>query len=391
MEFYDVFNQDYIRVARNREKQFLVKVESLDEQEFVISEITDDIIIDSLNLDVSYEQGTQAKCSFSVINNGKYGVDENSPFWFNKKIKLYIGLVDRTTQNVFWFSKGVFIITGVSVEDTMVSISCVDKFGQFTADLGASCLHESSKINAGENIDNIYRKVLGQDKGNGRPIDSIKPIIDIELRTKTLGQDIEMGEGTYIGEILTELATTTKCRIKYDNQGRLRVTKGSIDSQYVNKSSVWDFDDNKTADFLNITAEYNFPNVKNKVTVWGESFDGQTFKATAINNSPLSPVCVDKVGYRVDNSIEDLYGYEQENVDAFAEMYLSIKTIQEIGINLDCTVLPHIDVEDCVSVTHPNLKFNNDRFFVTGVNFSGSKMSLTLANVDNLPWQIELQ
>ena len=44
MEYYDVYDQNYIRLAKNKCKIILSKVEVLDHSEYVIYEITDDLI-----------------------------------------------------------------------------------------------------------------------------------------------------------------------------------------------------------------------------------------------------------------------------------------------------------------------------------------------------------
>ena len=54
-----------------------------------------------------------------------------------------------------------------------------------------------------------------------------------------------------------------------------------------------------TAEFVSASLEYNFTEVKNRITVWGENFDGASFVAVAENDNPKSPVRVSFVGYRV--------------------------------------------------------------------------------------------
>ncbi len=390
MDFYDVYDQNYIRIARREEKYCMTKIEVLDQTEFVLGEILDDIVLDSDNISITYNQGVQAKMSFSVVNeDGRYLPTEDSPFWYGRRIRVYKGLKDISNGDIYWFSKGVYVVVGVTSNDKTVEVSCVDKFGLFSSDCGASSLHTSSKIEAGHTVRNVYEKILSMDRGNGYPLDSKKPIIDYRTGLAEVNQDIEMGADTYLGDIMIELATTVKNRIYYDNSGRLRVTGAHEDVRFENKASVWEFGDEKTADLVNVSADYNFPDVKNRVTVWGENFDGQWFTSTAENNNPKSPVSVQKVGWRVAGTIEDMYGYEQENVDAFAEMYLTMKTIQGISVDVDCALIPHINVEDCVIVTHDKLKFDEKRFLVSEVNITGSKMTLSLVNIDNLPWHKE--
>ena len=46
MEYYNIYDQNYVRLAKNEGKIVLSKIEVLDHSEYVIYEITDDLIID---------------------------------------------------------------------------------------------------------------------------------------------------------------------------------------------------------------------------------------------------------------------------------------------------------------------------------------------------------
>ena len=59
MEHYDIYDQNYVRLAQNEGKIVLAKIEVLDHLEYTIYEITDDIIIDSENYSKTYGQGIQ--------------------------------------------------------------------------------------------------------------------------------------------------------------------------------------------------------------------------------------------------------------------------------------------------------------------------------------------
>lgn len=188
MEHYDIYDQNYVRLAQNEGKIVLAKIEVLDHLEYTIYEITDDIIIDSENYSKTYGQGIQGKFSFQIYNHDhKYDTNENSPFWFDKKIRYYKGLKDRYTGDIYWFSKGIFTTTGISQENDIISIDCVDKFGLLTSETGGACLENATKIELGDKVGQMFVDMLSQEKGNGRPTDPINPLIDFDTR------DIELG------------------------------------------------------------------------------------------------------------------------------------------------------------------------------------------------------
>ncbi len=392
MEYYDVYDQNYVRLAKNEAKIPTTKIEVLDHLEYVIYDISDDIIVSSDNLSISYEQGLQGKLSFQIYNREhKYNTDENSPFWFGNKLKVYKGLKDNYSGDIYWFSKGIFAVTGVSQDGNIISVSAVDKFGLLTSETGAACLENSTKIEIGKKVGQMFVDMLAQDKGNGTPTDPTPPLIDFDTRDIDIGEDLELSTGAFFGDVFTDLANSLKCRIFYDNCGHMVLTRGSSDFEFTNKAPMWVFDDETTAEYLSASIDYNFSEVKNRITVWGENFDGVSFVKTVVNDNPKSPVRVSKVGYRVANTLEDMFGYEQENVDAYAEMYLKMKSIIGLSVKADCTMLPHLNIEDVVLVRNEKLNIDEKRFLISEITYSGDKMSISLTNVDYLPSYEEFQ
>ena len=391
MEYYNRYDQTYVRLAQDESKVPLSKIEVLDHLEYCIYEITDDIILDSESYSMSYNQGIQGKLSFSIYNReGKYTISEDSPFWFDTKIKFYKGLRDDS-GNIYWFSKGVFTVTSLSQEDNIINVEAVDKFGLFTSDTGGACLETSTNIDLGVTMEDIICDMLQQNRGNGKPTDPIVPIIDFDTRSMTLGEDLEISSGQYFGDILIELANSMRCRIYYDTFGHLVFSKGSDNYSYSSKAPMWTFDDDTTEEFLKANIDYDFSGVKNRVTVWGEDMDGKSYVGTAMNDNPKSPVRVSLVGYRVDQTRETMMGYNQAMVDAYAETYLRMKSILGLSVKMDCTMLPHLNVEDVVLIKSNKLNLDNERFLVSEVSYSGNKMSLSLCNIDSLPYCEEFQ
>ena len=217
-----------MQLAKANEKNVVTKIEILSEDETVIAEIGNNIILGTDNYDCEYNQGTQAKLSFSVPNiSPLYTGGESSWFWYTRKIKYWKGLYEPTNGNTYWFSKGVFVITGISVDFNMVNISCTDKFGMLTSDYGSTMLDKSLKIEPESTVEGFITSMLALPKGNGQPIDCKKPLIDYALRNISTGEELELAAGTYAADILLQFANTLKCRICYDKDGVLRLHLGA--------------------------------------------------------------------------------------------------------------------------------------------------------------------
>lgn len=391
-EFFNTASDEYIQLAKTNVKTIKTKIEILAEDETVIAEIGDDTVLGSDNYDCEYAQGVQAKLTFSVPNiSPLYTGGESSWFWYTRKIKYWKGLYEPMNGNTYWFSKGVFVVTGISVDFNSVNVTCVDKFGALTSDYGSTMLDKSLKIDAESTVEKFVSRLLAIPKGNGQPLDCKKPIIDYTVRKIPNGQELEMAAGTYAGDILLEFANTLKCRICYDRDGILRVSEGHLDYAYENKAISWTFYDGAVANVISASLSYDFPKARNVVTVWGEDFEGLQYTSTAENRNAKSALSIDKVGYRVGQTKENLYGYNQENVDAFAQMYLQMQTIIGTSVDVECPLLPHIEVEQCVSISYEALELIDKKFLVSGVSYSGNNMSISLVNLDNLPWHLELQ
>ena len=72
-------------------------------------------------------------------------------------------------------------------------------------------------------------------------------------------------------------------------------------------------------------------------------------------------------------------------------MYLQTQTIIGTSVAVQCPMLPHLEVEQCVSICFESLGLNDKKFLVSGISYSGNTMNISLVNLDNLPWHLELQ
>lgn len=381
-----------MQLAKTNEKNVVTKIEILAEDETVIGEIGDDVILGTDNYDCQYAQGVQAKLTFSVPNlSSLYTGGEGSWFWYTRKIKYWKGLAEPANKNRYFFSKGVFVVTGISVDFNTVNITCVDKFGALTSDYGSTMLDKSLKIEVDSTVEKFITRMLALPKGNGQPLDCKKPLIEYALRNVSTGEELEMAAGTFAGDILLQFANTLKCRIYYDRDGVLRVSLGHLDYAYEDKAIAWTFYDGGVAGVMSASLSYDFPKARNVVTVWGEDFEGLQYTSTAENRNAKSALSIDKVGYRVGITKENLFGYNQKNVDDFAKMYLQMQTIIGTSVSVECPMIPHIEVEQCVSISYETLGLIDKKFLVSGVAYGGDTMTISLVNLDNLPWHLEFQ
>lgn len=409
-EYTDFYNQKYIDICRRPQKYPIFKIEILDYNEYVIQDVTEDISLDTEgSISVKYQQGVRRTCEFSIINiNQKYLPSENSMFWYHRKFKLYTGLLDEANGDVYWFSQGVFFTQSISCEKKITHITGIDKFAAFTSDLGSSLLDVDYKISVidddtyGENlsdeelkklqeqapkISDIIRNILTIDKGNGFPVDPIEPIIDSKIEDERIPYDLTVNAGGFLGDIMIELAMMLGADIFYDVDGHLNLIKGTTDYLYVGQGVQWSFSEDKS-DYISYTASYDIASAINKIMVYGEGYDGIYNYAIVSNDNPQSPVRISLVGVRQGESIETAMAYSISKCEDYAKYYLKMKSIIQLSATIECTYLPHLDVNKIIDIYDEFYSKSIQKHIIQGITipFSKSSMKISATNVAVLPY-----
>ena len=319
-------------------------------------------------------------------------MNENSPFWYHRKFKLYCGLYDIEKGNTYWFTQGIYFSTNVSVDKNILSVNGCDKFGLFTSDGGNSTLEGEYRIDAGTSIYNAIVDTIALDNGNGKPIDFKRPIVDLRLRDIKVPYDISTSGGGYIGDILIELATCLGADIFYDTNGFLRVEKGTGDYFYSTKAPQWELGGDNDSLYIGSTIDYDFQGVINRITVCGDNTEGEVFSYTAENHNPSSPTRIEMIGYRTGETISTAAGFSQQTCKDYAEYYLEQKTMLTLSVPVTIPVLPHFDVDKVVLLTDKHYGFEKKRFIATEINIplGVDGMTVSLCNVASLPYISEL-
>ena len=390
INYKNVVNTSYLGICHEPLHHYHYKVELLDWYEFVTMEITGECV-DEGTITVNRSQGVRRSCSLSLFNyEGKQVIDRDSKFWYTKKFKLWTGIENEYTGDIYWFSQGVFLTTSVEYNDNKIQITGVDKFGLFTSDVGASVLEAEHKIYRDEEIVQVIRNIISTDLGNGRSLDPIDPVIDLNLCGIKVPYDISISAGQFLGDILVELALCLGADIFYDGDGRLNVVRGTTDTKYSKKGAQWVFGI-KDSNLISIGTNCDLSSAVNKVTVFGTDADDCHHYYTAVNNDPTSQISISAIGVRTAETIETAMGYSDQRCREYAEYWLGEKSIITLSVNIECVFIPHIDVDKVVMITDDN--GDSARYIVSQVNIpfgSTSNMSMSVTNVADLPYFNEI-
>ena len=431
MEFYDHVTHEYLNVIKRPIRTWRLKLELLDHWENTIGCIEQDIDYSSSgSITCNNEQGSHKNCSLTLINvDNKYTPTEDNPFWFNRKFRLYLGIVDDRDHGMkigdfiwagkhrffncdtYWFSKGVFIAQDVSYDSTShtVSVNGVDKYAQLDGTLNVLQADEMNTVfEVGSSVSKVVNDILMLNMGNGLPLDPIEPIIDVDIASQCLYKEFTLSAGQYYGDFLNELATSFGCDIFYDNLGRLVLRRSFTDDvaywmAFKAPAHIFNYD----------LQGYENPqnNIKlngvNKIIVNTDNIETPNASYTAINHNPRSPLCYDKIGARTlpenggiitinpGNIITDevaesdptvLGGSEYQvwvRCRDYAEYRLMQETCVSTSISFKCPPYLHLCEGDIIAISDSDFYLDSDMFIINSITFplNTDSIELSVSNV----------
>ena len=340
MEYYNVNTPEYRKaLKRNLITRYLLKLELLTYYETPIGDITKEIGIDAKGqININYNQLTRRSCSLNIANvEGKYLPSPNSPIWYNRKFKLWVGIMTHT-GDIYWFSQGVYLIVSAHANAHTVSIEAVDKGGALDGTLKTNMADVQYIAKKGMSITDTIRDTLSLNMGgigitniNGAmgganiAIDPIPPLIDMRYNEQKLKTDVSVDENNYIGDLLISVANSYGADIYYDTQGHLRLDAMAdlfIVEGYRYMAHQWDFVDLSQPDYV-----YEF-NAINAVTV----YTNLSAKSQALANAQKE----NETSVRLKNK-------ERETVNDFNDIK---QDVEDNNIDLSQTVFGNIDTNN---------------------------------------------
>lgn len=196
---------------------------------------------------------------------------------------------------------------------------------------------------------------------------------------------VERGK-TY-ADVLLEYATILCAHIYYDVNGRL-VIEPMIDKADditdTNKEVVWHFTVEEKQ-LLGLNQTNNFDKIYNDIIVLGNIVNGYQFKARVQNQNIMSDTCVQKIGLKTKEPLEDNQYYSDDQCKELAIYHAKVDTILQKSGDISTTPLYHLDVNKLVSVSTPNNNMSKELFLITGYTLNSSNsMSVNVTSVNVL-------
>ena len=340
----------------------------------------------------NYQNGQRRSLSFSLINDdGKYTPNING-IWVNTKISFEVGLQLPDINGILWFKKGVYVVNRAAPSRTAtnknVSVECSDKFQIFEGAMGL--LKETITIYPGELIEDIINDILRESAGNGYPLDSQPILYHSAFKGKTLPQTLSESAGSTRGKLLIQLAEILSAEIFYNAEGRLTFVPIVEVTSDGDKPVMFDFVD-RNGDFQNDDFNFDMNSFVNQVVVIGANINGHTVMAEAVNDDPSSPLCYQRIGYRMGPPINDSNITNDILAQERADYELRMVLIAKSSLSSSGFINPLLTVNNLITYTDDFFSLKRERFLLQSISFSldySGLMSITASNIKNLPFVV---
>lgn len=373
MEYFNRYSDAYINTLKDGNCHYMLRLELLSDNESVVGDITQDLSLSSAGqITINYEQITRRSCSLTLIDvDDKYIPHRNSPFWINRKFKLWLGVIVKRTEivsgkyviidDVYWWSQGVYYTLSAVAQGHTVEIEGVDKGAAMDGTLKLNMTDAEYLIERGDNIGETIKELLALDVGasqmttvNGliysgsRPIDCIQPIIGVQYFTMNVYSQITVDANNYVADIFTNLADLYSADCYYDTEGHFMFVPFIESSGYSFMPKQWEFSD-LSSSFEDVNYNYSYDG-ENAVTYYTNTTEAGVPNVawTAYNTNPLSPLCI-SVGIRRAQSQEiPYYNYYGDAAVKDCEVYIAElqKEIQENNIDMSVKAYGNIDMDN---------------------------------------------
>lgn len=368
---------DYLKTSSI--KQPRIKIQLLRSDESVESQITDDVLGGTLN--INRDNGVRRAIDFTMYNrDGRFNPDIFG-IWINKKFKVFLGY-NIDGEDLF-FPQGVFVMTNPKYDSApdggTATLSGTDKFSLLDGTNGGY-LNDSYEIPLNSDPNGAIRALLTIYN------DPVAP--NLQATTRTTPYTIRKGYEDTARSVLEELEFMMARNIFYDENGRLVFEDDIDDSQ---KASLYDFNFNPnggiSGEYLGSAREADFSKVFNIVKVIGDNVNGDIAVGEARDTNPNSPTSIGAIGEKPMRPIfQDILSTDQAALD-LAEFVLKRTIVLNNLVQISSIPMFHLDVDNIVTLTDDSHGFNRQRFLLNSISIAlgvNGDMSLTAVQSDEI-------
>jgi len=367
------------------------KVEILNNEDESYKEIIPNNIITSISYSENLTDGQRRNLTLTLVNeDNSWSIGVGKRLWIGDKVKLYCGLENIVTGEKEWYPKGIFLIGNCDTNDDpqgnrTITLTCNDKFILF--DSNFNTLVDTYVAPIDSTISEAVEDLLLMGRGNGQVYDIVEPYFAPGLGEKKVQAEISVTAGSNASELISEFATQLSSGYYYDENGVLTFlpTQDVIINKALMYNVGWKYEDDDI-DIQSLNLNFNVDECINSVTVYSSS-DAGVFSYTVNNNDPSSPICVQRIGKKIEY-VEAEGLYSNDLCRQRSEYQLWMKSVLACTVNATVAFNPILKVGDMIEVSNNFLELERSFFVIQEISWdanSPGSMNLNITNIEDIP------
>lgn len=316
-------------------------------------------------VNANYQNGQRLSASVTLWNpDGNFDFSLGK-IWFGQRVALDEGMVLSNGEE-YWRQTGVFILDNpqenVNPGSNTVTYNLLDKWADLDGTLDGN-LEASYGADSNTDIFPAMAALLAEDRGNGQPLDPVKPIFteyyndkyqtlpdgSVRLMTRSPYELEVDGDGGTVGSVLLELAGMVNAEIGYDNTGRLRIDPGQEDITDRQKPILYRFSQEETT-LLGMSFTAKKSEVYNDYIVIGEQLSEYAQPGgRAMNYDPASDTNIRIIGRKTIRESASGYATNRQCMD-LAALRLKRSGALQKAVNVSCSQMFHLELNQLVEI-----------------------------------------
>lgn len=356
-------------------------------------------------LTVNLQNGVRRTASVTLSNVGEEFSYDVNHIWFGQEIALDEGLTLPNGEE-YYIQQGVFLVEDpeetVDPTQRTAVFNLVDKWANLDGTLWGN-LEVTYRGQLGVNIFQQIDALLQDDKGNGVPVDRMKPVYTEYYNGKTqklpdgttanlvdapYTLEVSPGSGGTYSSVVLGFCEMLNAWVGYDATGRLRIDPSQDDLLDTEKPVAYAFSMGEVT-LLGLSYTAKNTEVYNDYIVMGEALDDNSQPgARATNFDPESDTNVKLIGRKTIRTAESGYTTDTQCRDK-AEWMLKRSTVLQKSVDISCAQIFHIKENELVTIVRTDKPGNpTERHLVQGFSrplaYAG-EMTITAVSVADFP------
>ena len=288
---------------------------------------------------VDMTRAERRTASLSLLNtDGSLTVDRSNGFWYDKVIKIYMGVKDPAGN---WEAcMGTFLIDTINSKNhsQQVDLTLRDFSKKLSYNIPYPLAWDI----------NTPIEVVISDLAVGGGISPSK--IDVPDTTSYIEEDRTFSSGTTRFKAMYDLATAYGYDLYFDVDGVLKMVE--FTDPYTSQPQ-YTFLVGVDSNLSQIDRNISDTLIYNHVPVEGETPEGVPVWGEAFNNDPNSPTRIDRLGIRTKPTIKNSWVVSNAQAVEVAERALKYSSLERYEASLETLIAPWLDVNITVEFADP--------------------------------------